>query len=201
MPKPSSLMSQPMMCSVPRQQYSPLARMRGPARAPVLRIVQQQTSRAVAEQRARNKHRRAFIVGAHAQAAKVDGEKQHVRAVAGMGEPRGARQTGDAGAAAEPENRQPLDCRFELQPVAEFGVEARDRKPGDRVGHDHVDRIETDAGGFRRLDGHLFQKIERMFLKCRGAFFPAMRLEIPLDRLAIVTALDAGIVVKLAKSV
>src|SRR6516225_7868918 len=32
MPKPSSFMSQPMMCSVLRQHHSPLARMRGPAR-------------------------------------------------------------------------------------------------------------------------------------------------------------------------
>src|ERR1700743_1156194 len=35
-----------------------------------------------------------------------------------------------------------------------------------------------------------------MFLKYGGAFFPRVRLEIPLDRLAIVAQLDAGIVVE-----
>jgi hypothetical protein len=35
-----------------------------------------------------------------------------------------------------------------------------------------------------------------MFLKYGSAFFPGVRLEIPLDRLAIVAELDAGIVVE-----
>jgi hypothetical protein len=35
-----------------------------------------------------------------------------------------------------------------------------------------------------------------MFLKYGGAFFPRVRLEIPLDRLAIVTKLDSRIVVE-----
>src|ERR1700722_20881691 len=39
-----------------------------------------------------------------------------------------------------------------------------------------------------------------MLLEYGGAFFPGVRLEIPLDRLAIVAKLDAGIVVERPQS-
>jgi len=47
---------------------------------------------------------------------------------------RRARKAGDAATAAEAENRQPLDRRLELEPVEQFGVEARNGEPRDRIG-------------------------------------------------------------------
>ena len=43
-------------------------------------------------------------------------------------------------------------------------------------------------------------KIESMLLERSRALLPAMRLEIPIDRLAIVANVDAGIIVKLPQT-
>ena len=179
-------MSHPMICSVSGQNHSPTARMRGPPRAPVGRIAQQHAGRTVAEQCGGNKHRRAWIVDTQAETAQIDGEEQHMRAFARMRQARCTREAGDTAAAAEAKYRQAFDTRRKLEAIAQFGVKARDRKSGDCVRDKDVDRIEPDPGCRRRLERHLRQKIESMLLKRSRALFPAMRLEIPIDRLAIV---------------
>ena len=184
------------MCSVSGQHHSPTARMRGPPLDAVRRVAQQHAGRAVAEQSGGHEHRRAWIVDAQAQAAQIDGEEQHMRALGRLREPRRPRQAGDAAAAAETEDRQPFHRRLELEAIEQFCVEARYGEPGDRIGDENVDLGELDAGRRRCLERHIRQEIKRMLLKYGGAFFPGVRLEIPLDRLAIVAKLDAGIVVE-----
>ncbi len=117
-----------------------------------------------------------------------------MRAVHRMREPRRARQAGDAGAATQPKHRQPFDRGRQPDPVDQSGVEARHRKPGHCVGHDHVDGAWVDTGRYRRLTRERLKQPERMLLERGGAVFPAMRLQIPFDRLAIVARLDAGVV-------
>ena len=119
-----------------------------------------------------------------------------MRALGRVRQPRRPRQAGDAAAAAETEDRQPFDRRLELEAIEQLCVEARYGEPGDRIGDENVDCVERDAGRRRCLERHIGQEIERMLLKDGGAFFPGVRLEIPLDRLAIVAQLDAGIVVE-----
>src|SRR5580704_3037069 len=119
-----------------------------------------------------------------------------MRALGRLREPRRPRQAGDATAAAETEDRQPLHRRLELEAIEQLCVEARYGKPGDRIGDENVDCLERDAGRRRCLERHIRQEIERMLLEYGSAFLPGVRLEIPLDRLAIVAQLDAGIVVE-----
>ena len=97
-----------------------------------------------------------------------------MRAVLGVSQARGASKACNSGAAAEPEHWQPFDGRRQFEPVEQHGIEAWDRKPGDRIGHDHVDRIETDTGRFGRFHGHLFQEIECVPMKRLGTLLPAM---------------------------
>jgi hypothetical protein len=119
-----------------------------------------------------------------------------MRAFGGVRETRRPGQAGNAATAAKSENRQPFHGRRELEAVEKLGIEARNGQSGHRVGHEHVDRVQSDTGGGRRLDGYLLQEVERVLLKRGGAFLPAMRLEVPVDRLAIVAQLDTGIIVE-----
>ena len=188
------------MCSVSRPApFADGENARAAARA-VCRVAQQHAGRAVAEQRGGHEHRRARIVDAQAQAAQVDGEEQHMRALGRVRQPRRPRQAGDAAAAAETEDRQPFHRRLKLEAIEQFCVEARYRKAGDRIGDENVDCVELDAGRCRCLERHIGQEIDRMFLKNGGALFPRVRLEIPLDRLAIVAKLDTGIVIERPQS-
>src|SRR6202051_305816 len=75
-----------------------------PAAAAVSRIAQQYPRRAVAEQSAGDKHRRAAIVDAQAQAAKIDGQEQHMRAVFGVRHAARPGETGHARPAAQAEH-------------------------------------------------------------------------------------------------
>ena len=87
-PKPFSLMSQPMMCSVSGQQCSPIAMMRPRACRPravaAARIAQHDRGRAVAEQGDGDEIGDAHVVAARAQAAQIDREEQHVAARHGL---------------------------------------------------------------------------------------------------------------------
>ncbi|HWS10104.1 MAG TPA: hypothetical protein VN362_19880 [Xanthobacteraceae bacterium] len=121
----------------------------------VRRVTQQHAGGAVAEQSGGHEHRRARIVDAQAQAAQVDGEEQHMRALGRLRQPRRPRQAGDAAAAAETEDRQPFHRRLELETVEQLGVEARYREPGDRIGDENVDLGELDAGRRRGLERHI----------------------------------------------
>ena len=55
------------------------------------------------------------------------------------------------------------------------GVEARNGKSGDRIGHDHIDVVQRNSGCLRRFDGHFLKQIERMPAERLGALFPTMR--------------------------
>jgi len=74
------------------------------------------------------------------------------------------------------------------------------RKPGDRIGDEHIDGAEFHTGGSGRVHRHVRQQIDRMLLKNCGALFPAVGLEILLDRLAIVAAVDTSVIAKRAHS-
>ena len=189
-----------MMCSVSRQHHSPTRKnARAAARAP-LGVAHEYARRAIAEQRARYEHRRARIVDPQAQTAEIDGKEQHMRPVLCVRHARCAGKTSNPGAAAKAEHRQTLDVGCKFQSIKEHGVEAWNGKPGHSVGDDHVDRGKVDTRGLGRLERHLLQEINRVLVERRRALFPAMWRQIPFDRLAIVTNVDAGIVKKRPES-
>ena len=159
-------------------------------------VVQQKTRGAIAKQRGRDEHCRARIIDPQTQAAEFHREEQHKRPVLGVSEARGAGKPRHSSAATEPEHRQSLNRRRQLKTVEKHGVQAWHSEPGRGAGHDHIDRIERDAGRLRSLDGHLFQEIERVPMKRLGAVLPTMWAEIPLYRFTAVPDIDARIVIK-----
>ena len=201
MPKPSFLMSQPMMCSVFDQKYSPIAPTRGARRGAIAvrvadRAAQHDGGGSVAEQRRGDEHGEARVVDAQAERAQVDGEKQNVGAGPRLRHARRAGEPADAAAAAEPEDRQPLDVRTEGEPVHEAGFEAGDREAGDRVGDDGVDVAKRKTGLGHRLRRHPLQQVERVTLVGPRSILPGVRLQVPFLRLDRVAPLDAGVVVE-----
>ncbi len=148
---------------------------------------------AVAEQRRGHEHGQARIVDAQAQRAQVDGEKQHVGPWARLGHAGGTRKAGDAAAAAEPENRQPLHVGAEAQAVHETRFETGDRQPGDGVGDDDVDVGQGKARLGHRLRGNGLQQLQRVALVGRRALLPGVRREVPRHGLDGVARVDAGV--------
>ena len=156
-------------------------------------ITEDDTGRSVAEQRRRDEHREARIGDAEAKAAKIDRQEQHVAARHGLRVARGARETRNAPAAAEPEDRQALHLAGKVEAIHQHGIEARDRQSGDRVDHESIDVLERDAGIGDGGERHLLQQLQRMTLEYLGARLPAVALVVPILRLAGVAALDPGI--------
>ena len=107
-PKPSCLMSQPVMCSVSRAARTRPCPRYGPR---ALGVAQHDARGAIAEQRCRHEHGHARIVDTKAETAKIDGEKQNVSSGHRLRIAGGACKSGNATAAAEPEDWQPLDRR------------------------------------------------------------------------------------------
>src|SRR6476659_4327478 len=118
-----------------------------PARSlsPALGVAQDYAGGTVAEQRRRHEHGHARIIDAKAEAAKIDGEEQHMRARHRLRVARRSREPGNAAAATEPEQRQPLDRCRQIQPVHQLCVEARYGEAGDGVDDDRADVLELDA--------------------------------------------------------
>jgi len=88
---------------------------------------------------------------------------------------RRTRKTRYSGAATEPEHRQSFNRWRQFEPIKQQGVEARNGKSGDRIGHDHIDVVQRNSGCLRRFDGQFLKQIERMPAECLGALFPTMR--------------------------
>ncbi|HKA64918.1 MAG TPA: hypothetical protein VKD00_04220, partial [Methyloceanibacter sp.] len=58
-----------------------------------------------------------------------------------------SREPGNAAATTEPEDRQTLDRRRQIEPVHQLRIKARYGKPGDGVDDDGADILELDARG------------------------------------------------------
>ena len=154
---------------------------------------QNDAGRTVSEEGGRDEHGQAWIIDPVAERAKVDGEKEDVRAGPRLCHARGPRETTDATPATQPEDRKPLHGRTDGETVHQPGFEARDRKSGDRVGDDDVDIAHRKAGLVDGLLGDPLQKIKRVFLIDGSALLPGARLEVPLLRLDRVARVDAGV--------
>ena len=145
-------------------------------RATPLSLAEYRARRPISEQRSRNEVDHARIVGPRAERAQVDGQEQHIGPRPTVGETGGARQSCNASAAAEAEDRQPLDRIGEVEAVEQHGVEAGDGEARDRVGHDHVDVAKLDVRSNHGLYGYFLEKGERVALECCVSVLPAMRL-------------------------
>ena len=55
-----------------------------------------------------------------------------------------------------------LNCGRKFESVKQQGIETRNGKSGDRIGHDHIDVVERNACPLRRFDGDFLKEIERM---------------------------------------
>src|SRR5215510_16097228 len=94
-----------------------------------LGVAQNDASGTVAEQRRRHAHSHARIVDPKAEAAKIDGEEQHMRRRHGLSVATRSREPGNAAATTEPEDRQTLDRRRQLEPVHQLRIKAWYGKP------------------------------------------------------------------------
>ena len=81
------------------------------------RRAQNDAGGAIAEKRGGNEHRHARIVGPGTQATEIDGDEEDVPAGPPLSKPRSACKPRDAAAAAEPEDRKPLDVRGKIEAV------------------------------------------------------------------------------------
>ena len=111
----------------------------------------------------------------------------------GLRQARGPREPRDAPATAKPEDRQTLDRRRQVEPVHQLRIEARDRKPGNRVDDDGADIAKLDTGSGDGAKRHLLEQRQRVVLEDLRADLPAMVLVVPVRRLTGVAALDPGI--------
>ena len=149
--------------------------------------------RTIPKQGRAHEHGHARIVGSRAQAAQVDRQEEHIGPGRCLGKARGARQTGNAGAAAETEHRQPFDGVAKPQPVHQHGIEARDGEPGDRIHDQTIDVAQRQAGARHGIRGNALEQRQGVMLKRPGAILPAVGLLIPFERLARIPCLDAGV--------
>src|SRR6202022_820948 len=138
-----------------------------------------------------DEHRGTLITHSQADAAKIDGKKKNGCIRHALCKPRRSREAADAAAASKSKNRQALDGRRKSQPVYQAGIEARHRQSGDRVGDDHVDASHLDSCIGYRLQGHLFEEIERVTLEGFRPLLPSVWLQAPFERLAEVASLDS----------
>src|SRR6476646_1433276 len=139
-----------------------------------LSVAQDHAGGTVAEQRCRHEHGHARIVDPKAEAAKIDGEEQHMRARHRLRVARRSREPGNAAAATEPKHRQPLDRCRQIEPVHQLGVEARYGEAGDGVYDDGADVIELDASFTDGASRYLLEQIEGLVHEDFGPLFPTM---------------------------
>src|SRR5262245_11440462 len=101
----------------------------------------------VAKQHRRHAHSQARIVDPKAEAAKIDGEEQHMRRRHGLSVATRSREPGNAAATTEPEDRQTLDRRRQIEPVHQLRIKARYGKHGEGVDDDGAEILALDARG------------------------------------------------------